>query len=831
MISSIRLGWSALRRDWHSGELRLLALALVIAVAAVTSVGFLADRVSRALERDSAQMLGADLAVQSREQPPDLFARQATDLGLETADTVQFPSMVSTEQNSQLVSLKAVSSGYPLRGQVRLAEPGQAGLTRVPNGPPAPGTAWADPQLLRLLGASEGDTIEVGEIPLTIAATLVYEPDRSLQFVNVAPRLMINFADLPATGLIAPGSRVSYRLLVAGHPDAVTRYRNWLDTNLERGQEVRTVENSQPAVQRSLDRAKQFLSLVALLTVMIAAVAVALAARRFSLRHQDGIAVMRCLGARSGQLAGMLWVEFCGLALIACAVGTVLGYGVHQGLVVLVSGIIDATLPAATLLPAVQGLATGVLLLLGFALPPLMSLRHVPPVRVLRHDAQGVPARRWPAYSLGAAAFLLLIVWVAGQFTLGAVVGAGFLAAFLLFAGCAYGMVALLGVFRHRTTGNPALRFALAGIARRRGLTVTQLCALAMGLTLLLLLTITRTDLLMGWQNTVPPNAPNTFLINIQPDQREGLTHALRSAGIRDVTLEPMVRGRLVSINGRDVDIDDYKGSRARRLVDRDFNLSYTDTLPTSNTLEKGRWLDPAVPEVSLETGLADTLGIDVGDTLGFDVAGNVVNVTVTSLRLVDWDSFQVNFFAVMSLAALSDAPTTYITSFHLPAAQAGLAQELVHSYPNITVFDVGSILAQVQRVLDQVIQAVQFLFLFTVAAGVLVLGAAMFATRDERMHEAALLRALGASSAQLSSALRLELTVLGAMAGFLAAVAAVVLAWVLARQVFDFPLAFSVWPWPAGIVAGIIAAQLGGRFALVGVLRTPPLVILREAA
>jgi putative ABC transport system permease protein len=830
MLSSFRLGLLALRRDWRSGELRLVLLALLVAVAAVTSVGFLADRVGRALERDSAQMLGADLAVQTRAPAPDALVDRAQSQGLETVRTVQFPSMVSTAENSHLVSLKAVSPGYPLRGQVRLADDDQGQLTRVPDGPPQQGSVWVDRQVLRLLGLQKGDMLQVGELDLRIADVLVYEPDRSMQFVNVAPRVMMNYADLPASGLLVMGSRASYRLLVAGPAQAVATYQRWLEPRLERGQELRTIENSQPAVQRSLDRARQFLTLVALLTVLIAAVAVALAARRFSQRHQQGIAVMRCLGARSGQIAGMLWLEFLALAVLASVAGSLIGLAVQHGLVGVISQFFDAPLPAPSILPAVQGLATGVLLLLGFALPPLATLRRVAPGRVLRRQSSLGGARVWPAYSVGALGFLGLVLWVSGDWQLGLVVGLGFLVTLALFGLVALGMVVLLGVFRRQGGGGAAWRFALAGIARRKALAVTQLCALAMGLTILLLLAITRTDLLLGWQRTVPPDAPNTFLINIQPDQREPVLQALRQAGVEGPQLSPMVRGRLVSINNKPVDLDDYTSSRARRLVDREFNLSYADTLSDSNRIVAGRWLDPALPEVSLEQDLADTLAIRVGDTLEFDVAGRPVRVAVTSLRSVDWDSFQVNFFAVMTQSALQDAPATFITSFHLPASQVQLPQHLVRQFPNITVFDVGAILGQVRQVLDQVIQAVQLLFLFTLAAGVLVLGAAMYSTRDERMHEVAILRALGASGRQLSSALRVELILLGALAGVLASGAAVALAWVLATHIFDFPMIFSLWPWVTGVLAGTAAALLGGRYALAGVLRTPPLIILREA-
>ncbi|SHI26591.1 ABC transporter permease [Pollutimonas bauzanensis] len=829
-LSNIWLGVRALRRDWHSGEIRLLALALVIAVAAVTSVGFLSDRVGRALERDSAQMLGGDLALQADEPIPADFIERARALRLDTARTLQFPSMVSSGEQSQLVSLKAVSEGYPLRGELRLSDTA-AGKGEPLRLLPQPGTVWVDAQVLGLLGIPVGGTMAVGDATMKVARVIAYEPDRGMQFVNVAPRVMLALDDLPATGLLAPGSRVSYQLLVAGAPDAVGAYKRWLDAHMKRGQKLSSLETNRPEVQRALDRAHQFLVLVALLTVMIAAVAVALAARRFSLRHQDGIAIMRCLGAGKSQLTIMLWLEFLLLALIASAAGALAGFAVHQGLVAVVAAWLDTSLPAASWQPALQGLVAGLLLLLGFALPPLAALRQVPPARVLRRDASMTLARRWPAYGLGVAAFFLLIVWISGDMRLSLVISAGFLGAFFIFAALAYLLVRALGFMRYRVNGHPALRFALAGMARRRGLTVTQLCSLAMGLMILLLLAITRSDLLQSWQSTLPPDAPNTFLINIQPDQRQAVAARLERAGIRDPLLSPMVRGRLLAINQQAVNPDSYTEDRARRLVDREFNLSYTDTLPASNEIAQGRWLDPAKAEVSLESGLAKALGIHLRDRLTFDVAGRAVEVVVSSVRAVKWDSFQANFFAIMSPIALKDAPATFITSMHVPAAGHALTQDLVRAFPNLTVFDVGSILGQVQRVLDQVVQAVQLLFLFTVAAGILVLGAALFSTRDERMHEVAVLRALGASGRQLAAAMRIELLVLGAMAGLLAAFGAVAIAWVLADQVFDFTLALSWWPWLVGVAAGMLASAAGGHMALAGVLKTPPLVSLREAA
>lgn len=816
-------------RDARAGELRLLVLALVVAVAAVTSVGFLADRVGRALERDASQMLGADLLLDADEPISADFIAAARDRGLEVSRTLQFPSMASAGDAAQLVSLKAVEAGYPLRGSLRVADDPytEGAATRDI---PAPGTVWADAQLLALLGINVGDTIGLGDSRFRVARVITYEPDRGMQFVNVAPRVMMRSDDLAATGLVTLGSRIDYALLAAGEPGAVAAYSTWLGEHLQRGQKLATLESGRPEVQRTLDRAQRFLSLVALLAVLISAVAVALAAGRFMMRHRDGIAVMRCLGAVQRQISQMLVLEFTLVGLAASAVGCLIGFAVHQGLVLALGSLIDTQLPAPSGVPALQGLVTGVLLLLGFALPSLAQLRHVPPARVLRRDADTIRARSIVGYVFGAVGFALLIWWFAGNARLGGVVAGGFLGAFGAFALVAWLCVLGLARLRGLAAGMPALRFALAGVVRRRAATITQVCALAIGLMALLLLAMTRTDLVAGWQRTLPPDAPNRFLINIQPDQRQPVQDFLTAHGIQKATLWPMIRGRLVAVDGRPVGPADYEEPRAKRLVDREFNLSYGDQLPAANRIEQGRWLDPAAREVSLESGLAQTLRLSVGDVLTFDIAGQQVDVTVSGMRAVDWDSMQVNFFAVLSPAALEGLPQSWITSFHLPADQAALPRELLRQFPNLTVFDVGSILNQLQSVLDQVITAVQLLFIFTLIAGVLVLAAALTATRDERIREAAVLRALGATRNQLARAQRLEVLAVGGLAGLLAAAGASTIAWALSTYVFDFRITLSVWPWLVGVGVGMLAAWGGAAMALRGVLRTPPLLTLREA-
>lgn len=828
VISGFYAGLRALRRDWRSGEIRLLLIALITAVAAVSSVAFLVDRVGQALQRDAAQMLGGDLIIESGQPVPPSFVQQAHDFQLTTAKTLEFPSMVLYKNQSQLVSVKAVSREYPLRGQVRLQDTDNVSAGVVALGGPETGSVWLDPQLSGLLGVSMRDRVELGDTALIAAGVIAHEPDRSMRFVNVAPRILMAVDDIDRTGLVGPGSRVTYRLLVAGSPSALLNYQAWLDDNLGTNQRVTTLEDSGPEFLGTLERANQFLTLIALLTVMLAGVAVALAARRFCFRHQDGIAIMRCLGASKRVLGWMIWIEFITLALVASFFGLVLGFAIHLGLVVMVASLLDISLPASSWVPYAKAMATGSLILLGFAVPPLLALRRVPPVRVLRRDGTGLAAHHRTAYATGFVVFAVLALGLTGDWRLGGIIVAGFAVSLVSFALTAIALVWVVGRLRHHVGNRPLLRFALAGMSRRRALAVTQLCALAMGLSILLLLAMTRTDLLDGWQNTIPPDAPNTFLINIQPDQRESVTARLLDAGLGPVDLVPMVRARLTGINGAPVTADRYDSERAQGMVNREFNLSHRTTLPDSNNQSRGRWLQADQNEASLEVGLADTLGIKVGDTLTFDFAGQSRDVNVVGLREVKWDSFDVNFFALLSESVLRDAPASYITSVHFPDDSARITQSLLEEFPNMTVFDIRAILAQVQGVLDHVITVIQFLFLFTVVAGMVVLAAALFATRDERMHEVALLRALGASAAQLSGALRIELLLLGSLAGLLAAATAQLMAFALATWVFKFDLSLSWWPWLTGAASGLLLALISGKLALTGVLKVSPLASLR---
>ncbi|HEU0204603.1 MAG TPA: FtsX-like permease family protein [Burkholderiaceae bacterium] len=820
------------RRDWRAGELRLLALALVIAVAAVSSVGFLVDRLRLGLQRDAAQLLGADLVLTSDKPIADALRRRARDAGLMVTETVTFPSMAinaaDADQNT-LVATKAVQPGYPLRGALRVQD--------VPDAPdytlravPERGTVWVDPQILSALRLAPGERLRLGDATLSVQRLITLEPDRGTQFINLAPRVLLNLEDLPATGLIQPGSRVTYRLLVAGEQTAVRAFSAWLGENLDRGQSLESLESGRPEMTRTLERAERFLALVALLAAMIAAVAVAAAARRFSLRHLDSCAMMRCLGLAQRDIFRLFALEFVYVGLIACLAGVAAGYAFHFGLLEVLRSLIVAQLPQPSLMPGVQGVVCGLVLLLGFALPPLAQLRHVAPLRVLRKDI-GLPnARALSGYAAGVLGFFALLLWTSNDLRLGSMTAGGFAGGVVVFAAVAWLILKALAPLR-AMTGQLGLtwRFAVAAVQRRPAATVVQLVALAVGLMALLLLTVTRTDLVSGWRKAAPPDAPNRFLINIQPDQTEIIEQRLRAAGIRDVTLYPMVRGRLIENNGKPIGPENYENERAQRLVDREFNLSYADEAPSHNTIVAGRWFAPDAHELSMEEGIAQTLGITLGDRLTFDIAGLRVEARVSSLRKVQWDSMRANFFVIMPPRLLEDKPRSFITAFHLPATQSSLTAALLRDFPNLTIVDTSAVLRQVQAVLDQVIAAVEFLFLFTLAAGVLVLYSALASSHDERVREAGLLRALGASRRQLSRAQTAEMVCLGALAGLLAASGASAVGWALAKYAFQFDYGLSPWVFIAGIAGGIVCALTGGWFGLRHVLRTPPLATLRD--
>jgi len=823
-----------LRRDARAGELRLLGAALVIAVAALTAVGFFADRVRLSLEREAQQLLGADLLlIADQPWPQEMLSGIAAER-LQVARTQLFPSMVLHRGAAQLAEIKAVSAGYPLRGRLRIA-PAVNASDAPASGVPQPGEIWADERLAVALSLSVGDVLTLGRSNLRVAAILTLEPDRGVNFFSVAPRLLMHEEDLPATGLVQVGSRVAYRILLAGQAEDVAAFQRWLEPRLGRGQRIEDARTARPEIRTVLERAQRFLGLSALLTVVLAAVAVSLAARRYSQRHLDPCAVMRCLGATQALLLRVYLSQFALLGVLASLAGCLLGYLAHFVLHAWLAELLATPLPSPSLVPALQGMAVGLLLLFGFALPPLLQLRRVPTLRVLRRELGAPGGALLGGYAAGLAALAAVMFWVAGDRVLGAWVVGGFVAALAVFALIARLAVRLLAGLRGgaHAAGGFGWRYGLANLERRAAGSVIQIVALALGLMALLLLTATRGDLLDAWRRAMPPDAPNRFVINIQPEQVAAVREQLLGAGI-DSEIVPMVRGRLAEMNGKAVTVADFEDDRAKRLIEREFNLSWRADLPYGNRVIAGRWFDgddlrrQGQGVASIEEGLARTLGVRLGDRLRFTVAGEGVDVEVTSLRKLDWDSMRVNFFVLTPPVTLRDYPASYITSFHLPESRAETVNALVRGFPNLTVVDVGAIVRQLQAVLDQVAQAVQFIFLFTLAAGLVVLYAALGSAFEERRYELAVMRSLGARREQLRRALLAEFAMVGALAGAIAAAGAALVGRVVAEKAFQFEVSVSLWPLAIAVLGGALLVSLAGWLAARRLLGVSPLQVLR---
>lgn len=807
-----------LMRDWRAGELGVLAAALVVAVASVTSVGFFADRVGRALARDAHQLLGADLVLVADHPWRDEVRRAILDAGARHAEALSFVSMALKGEASQLAGVKAVSDGYPLRGRLRIAAaPGAP--DEEAKGVPAPGTVWLEERLVTALGAPVGARLKLGRKELEVAAVITLEPERSAGFFNLAPRILVNIADVAATGLVQTGSRVSYFQYAAGTPALISRLEQSLKKDLGRGERIETLESGRPEIRAAVERAQRFLGLTALLAAVLAGVAIALATRRFVERHLDGVAVMRCLGATQARIVRLHAAEFALLGAIACALGAALGYAAQAGLGAALADVLRADLPLASPWPALHGALVGVALLLGFALPPLVQLKDVPALRVMRRELDAPKAGTAAAYAAGFVVVCGLLVWQAGDLRLGGYVVGGFAAALAVFFVISYAALKLLARFK-----------AARELRRHVRANAVQTAALALGLAALLLLTFTRNDLVEAWRRSAPPDAPNRFLIGVQPAQVAEMKAFLADQGIPIPEIYPMVRGRLVAVNGAPVNEAAYADERARRLVEREFNLSYMAEMPSHNAIAAGRWLALDQAELSAEQGIAERLGWQLGDELTFAVGGERFSARLTSLRRLRWDSMKVNFFVIAPPRLLERFPSSFISAFRIEPGREAVVSELAHRFPNVTVLDLGAMLRQAQAMVDQLVHAVQFIFLFALGAGLLVLYTALAATEDERRREAAVMRVFGASRGQVARRQRVEFLIMGLLAGGLASMGAALLGELLARRVFEIDLPVNAALWLAGPLAGLALLSLNAWLSARKVLAAPPALTLRDS-
>lgn len=825
-----RLLWRQAWRDLAAGEVRLLVAALALAVFAVTTIGLLTDRAERALALEANRLLGGDAVLRADAPLSEAQQALARAPGLRAVETREFNSMVRVGEHLRLGELRAVGADFPLRGSFRLREP--EGEREAQRGP-EPGTVWMTVAGANTLGARLGDTVRLGQQDFRLAALIVQEPDAVLDYFNVAPRVVLPLSDLEATGLVQPGSRIVHRLVVAGTPDAVEAFSAAVQDTLDRGQRLETAADGRPEIRRALDRASRFLGLATLVSVVLAAVAVAMAARRHSARHLDACAVMRCLGASQRTIVRVQVGALLLLGLLGSSIGVLVAWLASFAIGGLLADALGIAVPSPGLAPVLAGYAVGLTVLVAFAVPPVLALRTVPALRVLRRDLEMREPSAWALGTLALAGLGALLWWQAGDAELAATMLGGLVLTFGVLA--ALGLLLVRGIDRLRPRLRGPWRYGLANVSRRQATTVAQVAALGLGLMALLLLAFVRTDLLSRWQDALPADAPNRFIINVQTAQVEPLKAFLDDQGIGRVELFPMIRGRLVAVDGRAVTGADYaeRGRRAQRLAEREFNLSTGTALAADNRVIAGRFWSPQAPatgvEFSVEEGLAETLGWSLGDRVAFDIAGSRLEGRITSLREVDWESFRPNFFVLVSPGVLEGLNASFITAIHLPAGRDDFTRQLLDRFANLSVIDVDAVLNQVRNTAAQVTTVIEAVFYVALLAGALVLLAAVGASQDERLREGAVMRVLGGSRRQLRLAQAGEFAVLGLIAGLVAAIAASVLAGVVAVQVLDLPWQPNLGLAGAGALGGTLVALLAGLWATRRILDAPPSVTLRE--
>ncbi|WP_448131938.1 ABC transporter permease [Stutzerimonas chloritidismutans] len=823
------LAYRQLLRDARAGELRVLFFALVIAVAASTAIGYFGARLNGAMLLRASEFLGADLVLSGSAPAAPAQIEAGTAQGLVHAQVVEFSSVIATDEDLQLASVKAASNGYPLRGTLRSAA--QPYETEQPGGAPAPGEAWAEARLFAALDLEIGDSIEVGNKPLRLTRVLTYEPDRVGDFYSLTPRVLMHLEDLAATGVVQPGSRVRYRELWRGESAALAAYQQSLQSDLQAHQRIETANDSNRQIGGALGRAERYLNLASLAAILLAGVAVALSAARFAARRFDASALLRCLGLSRHDALLLYALQLGMLGLLASIAGALLGWAAQHGLFFLLRDLLAQEIPLGGIWPAAAGIATGLVALAGFALPPLAGLGRVPPLRVLRRDMLPVPPSAWLVY--GTAIFALgLIMWRLSldlKITL-ALLGGGLLATLLL------GGLLLMGL--------KAMRRLLAGASLSWRLGLGQLLrhplaaagqALAFGLILLAmaLIALLRGELLDTWQDQLPDNAPNHFVLNVLPAEKDAFAERIAAISDHAAPLYPVVPGRLIAINGEPVRQLVSKESQGERAIRRDLSLTWAAELPKDNHIVAGIWWgdqgDADIPGVSVEAELAQSLQLKVGDRLSFTIGGLTREASVTSLREVNWDSFQPNFYMIFEPDTLQGMPATYMTSFHLPPGKERELVELARAFPSVTLLQVEALLAQLRSILAQVSLAVEYVLLFVLAAGLAVLFAGLQATLDERIRQGALLRALGAERGLLLRARRAEFGLLGAASGLLAALGCELVSALLYHYAFD--LRWQPHPWL--LVLPLIGALLVGGAGLIGTrraLNASPLTVLRES-
>ena len=815
----------SLRREFQHGELRTLAAALLLAVAALTAVVTLSQRVERALLASAAELIGGDLGVSARHAIPADLPTEATRLGLSANESADFPSVVFAGEKSQLAQVVASDTRYPLRGVLSVRD--AQGAEHETHAPEA-GTAYADHALLAALGLQVGDSLQLAGRSLRIGGEISRQPDGG-QFFSLAPRLLIALGDARDAGLLGAGSRARHKLMLSGNETALAAFSTFAKAHLPEGGELVTVAEAQQNMRSAFDRGEAFLRLAALLSALLSGIAVALAAQRYARRKTDEVALLRALGASRNEVLVTLSLGLLLLAIPACLLGAALGLGLQAGVLAYAQSLLPSAAPAASLMPALAALGVGVAVLVGFALPPLARLRDVPPVRVFQRAVSSAPRRFDLLYLLPPLVAIGLIRSLSGSARIASALSGSLIGVVIvsLLVG-----VTLLWLLRRGAGVLPgALRFGLANLARRRTLSLIQTTALSLSFTALMLLGIVGPGLLNAWRADLPADTPNHFLINLQPEQRSDVEKRLADVSATHLNTMPLAVGKLVAINGKTPRAEDFKDRRAASWINGETRVSWSDALPPANKLLEGAWFAPQLdgPEVSVDRTWVDMFHLKLGDTLSLSVGEKRLDAKISSIREVDWSSFRVNFFLMLDPASAQALPHSVLASFYLPPGHTAGMAALSRDYPNLSLIDVDAILDRVRDIIARVTKAVVAVLGFSLAAGLLVLIAALGVSADERRFESALLRTLGAGRGQLLAAVLGEFVLLGLIAAVIGAAGAIAAGLALGSAVFKIAWVPPALPFGIAVLGATALVAMAGWLGTRRVAQASPLLVLRR--
>ncbi|MCK5336139.1 MAG: FtsX-like permease family protein [Gammaproteobacteria bacterium] len=805
MIKHFFLAWRLLLRDWRAGELKILVLALVIAVASMTSIGLFTQRIDRGMTDQAGQFLGADLLFKSPVITDDAIIKHAHKTGLETSKTIGFSSVIVANEKFQLTHIKAVDQYYPLLSQIKIANKLYGEDKPVEHGP-AVGEVWLAPRLFSLLDLKLGDEIELGETYLRVSAVLKHDPGQASSFVTIAPHLLMNIQDINKTGIVKPGSRVTYSTGFAGKLKDRRKFEKWISPRLSSSQTLVGGTEGSQAINSAMDKAEQYLSLASMLSVMLSGIAIAMTANRYGQRHFDQSALMRCMGASQKTIIQIFSTQLLILGVLGSLLGCLTGYMAQEGLIILLKEFLDPELPSPGIYPLASGFVSGLVTLTGFSLPALLRLKAVSPLRVLRNDITPLPVSSLFVYGLAVSSMIVLMWWQSGQFLLTLLVVVGVIVTVLMLFILSLLLIYISRLMLALLTG--PWKTGLQQIIRNRKENQLQMLAFGLSLMILMIIFLLRTDLISRWQGQLPTDAPNHFVINIQADEVDKVQNFFAKKQIKTEGLYPMVRGRIVKINNKDVFEAVPDKTKLDNALKRDLNLSWAYQLQANNKLIDGQWWSPTdagKPVISIEKGLARRLQVGLGDSLTFNVADQSITATIKSIRSVQWDSFQPNFFVIFPDSVLNKFPVSYISSFYIKSSQKKILNNLIKEFPTLTVLEVDAIMQQVKSIMEQVTTAVEYVMLFVLFAGMVVLVAAMQSSMDQRINASVIMRTLGAKKSFLRRSQLSEFSLLGLFSGVLAVSGTEIIAYLLYNKVFDLDFEFHLWLWLSGPLISIL--------------------------